>query len=87
MTYCASLAAAWFVAIGADAFCSSSIPLGLKDGINMTSDKPFKFKWKIFVAGLASIVLGYVLLAGSDITYAPILLVLGYCILVPLSFL
>ena len=46
-----------------------------------------KFKWKLFVAGLAAIVLGYVLLAAADITFAPILLVLGYCVLVPISFL
>jgi hypothetical protein len=47
----------------------------------------FKFKWKLFAAGLASIVVGYVFLAANDITFAPILLVLGYCVLVPLAFL
>lgn len=46
-----------------------------------------KFKWKVFVAGLAAIVAGYVLLAAADTTLAPILLVLGYCVLVPVSFL
>ena len=53
----------------------------------IVSNKPFKFKWKLFLAGMALIVAGYVFLASSDITVAPILLVLGYCILVPLSFL
>lgn len=53
----------------------------------MTTSKPFRFKWKLFLAGMVAIVLGYILLAGADITFAPILLVLGYCVLVPLSFL
>jgi len=46
-----------------------------------------KFRWKLFAAGMVCIVAGYVLLAAADITVSPILLVLGYCILVPLSFL
>lgn len=46
-----------------------------------------KFKWKLFIAGLAAITAGYVFLAMNDITFAPLLLVLGYCVLVPLSFL
>lgn len=45
------------------------------------------FRWKLFVAGMVAIVAGYVLLAVNDITVAPVLLVLGYCILVPLAFL
>ena len=53
----------------------------------MAKEKAFKFKWKLFAVGLASIIFGYVLLATNDITFAPILLVLGYCVLVPLSFL
>ncbi len=46
-----------------------------------------RFRWKLFGAGMAAIVIGYVLLAVNDITVAPILLVLGYCVLVPLAFL
>lgn len=53
----------------------------------MASNSVHRFRWKIFVAGMAAIVLGYVLLAVNNITIAPILLVLGYCILVPLAFL
>jgi len=45
------------------------------------------FRWKLFTAGMLAIVAGYVLLAINDITVAPILLVLGYCVLVPLAFL
>lgn len=45
------------------------------------------FRWKLFAAGMLAIVAGYVLLAVNDITVAPVLLVLGYCVLVPLAFL
>ncbi len=45
------------------------------------------FRWRLFGIGLAAIVLGYVLLAVNNITIAPVLLVLGYCVLVPLAFL
>jgi hypothetical protein len=37
------------------------------------------------VAGLVSLVLGYWLLAGGSITAAPLLLVLGYVVLLPLA--
>lgn len=37
------------------------------------------------LAGLAVIVLGYVLLAQGSITAAPLLLVLGYLVLLPLA--
>lgn len=53
----------------------------------MTKESTHKFKWKIFAAGMVSIIAGYFLLAAADITVSPILLVLGYCILIPLSFL
>jgi len=46
-----------------------------------------KFRWKVFAAGLVAIIAGYILLAAADTTFAPILLVLGYCVLVPVSFL
>ncbi len=53
----------------------------------MIEKRTYKFNWKIFIAGMVSIILGYVLLMMSDITVAPILLVLGYCVLIPVSFL
>jgi hypothetical protein len=46
-----------------------------------------RFRWKLFGVGMAAIILGYVLLAANNITIAPVLLVLGYCVLVPLAFL
>jgi hypothetical protein len=49
--------------------------------------KSFRFRWKLFLAGILAIVLGYVLLGAADTTISPILLVAGYCVLIPLSFL
>jgi len=40
-----------------------------------------KYPW--LVSGGAAIILGYVLLAAGDITAAPLLLVAGYCVLIP----
>ena len=42
-------------------------------------------RW-LFLGGIASIVLGLVLLSMNDAYLAPFLLVLGYLVLVPLSF-
>lgn len=39
----------------------------------------------LLAAGLASIVVGYVLLANGSTVAAPLLLVLGYAVLVPLG--
>ena len=41
--------------------------------------------WMILGAGVVSIVLGFITLSVGDITFAPILLVLGYCILIPVG--
>jgi hypothetical protein len=45
------------------------------------------FNWKIFLAGMIAVIAGYALLTANDITFAPILLVMGYCVLIPVSFL
>ncbi len=39
----------------------------------------------LLMAGLIVILIGYLLLGRGSITAAPILLVLGYCVMVPLS--
>ena len=39
----------------------------------------------ILIAAIVSIVIGYIALAQGSISLAPILLVLGYCILVPIA--
>jgi len=51
-----------------------------------------RFEWPfgprnylIFGIGLLTIVAGYISLAAGSITLAPILLVLGYCVLIPVS--
>jgi hypothetical protein len=39
--------------------------------------------WILFGSGLGAILLGFVLLSQGDITLAPILLVVGYIVLIP----
>ena len=56
----------------------------------MKSKNNNKFYWEntnsiIFAAGILSIILGYVFLARESLTLAPILLVLGYAVLIPVS--
>ncbi len=46
-----------------------------------------KNKLIILIVGLISIVAGYIFLAQDSISLAPALLVLGYCILIPLALL
>lgn len=40
----------------------------------------------LFVAGLLSVLVGYIFLIRGSITFAPVLLVLGYVVLIPISF-
>ena len=40
-----------------------------------------------FGIGLLAIIVGYILLGSGSITLAPILLVLGYCVLIPIAIL
>jgi hypothetical protein len=47
---------------------------------------PFtKKNYTLFAIGLAVIVLGYITLGYGSITLAPILLVLGYCVIIPVA--
>ena len=39
----------------------------------------------LLAAGMVAIVAGYVLLSGGDVVAAPLLLVLGYAVLIPLG--
>lgn len=39
--------------------------------------------WTLFGVALVMIVAGYVFLANGSITIAPLLLVLGYCVMIP----
>jgi len=51
------------------------------------ADEPMfgKNNWLLLGAGLVSIIFGFVALAAGSITVAPILLVLGYCVLIPIG--
>jgi len=46
-----------------------------------------KLNYILMAIGLAMIVIGYILLAVGDITGAPILLVIGYCAVLPAAIL
>lgn len=51
-----------------------------------TEQSPFKLRnYILFAAGLAMIVGGWFLLRAGHITVAPIMLVLGYCAVLPLA--
>jgi len=41
----------------------------------------------LLAAGVVSIVIGFFLLSNKEISVAPALLVLGYCVLIPMGFL
>jgi len=41
--------------------------------------------WLLFGGAIASLGVGYYLLAGGSTSLAPVLLVLGYCVLFPLG--
>ncbi len=54
--------------------------------------EPVKISWPfgrinyiLFAIALAVIAVGYITLAGGSITLSPILLVIGYCVLIPIA--
>lgn len=65
-------------------------PTGRARAATMTKSEglPFtKMNYYIFAVGLLSIILGYFTLSQGSITLAPILLVLGYCVIIPVAIL
>lgn len=46
-----------------------------------------KKNYAIMAVGLVSIIVGFITLANGSITLAPLLLVLGYCVVIPVSLL
>lgn len=46
-----------------------------------------RINYYLMALGLAFIVIGYIALAGGSITLAPILLVVGYCVILPVAIL
>ena len=64
---------------------------GAKSRKSSAGREAIRIRWErkniaLFGSGILSIVLGYVLLSQGDVTLAPILLVAGYCALIPLAF-
>jgi len=56
------------------------------------ASRPEEFKWpfgkrnyQVFALAVAVIIIGYVTLGQGSITFAPILLVLGYFVLIPIA--
>ncbi len=58
-------------------------PKGVREAISIRWERR---NIALFGGGLAAIAIGYLLLSQGDITLAPVLLVTGYCVLVPLAF-
>jgi uncharacterized membrane protein HdeD (DUF308 family) len=55
-------------------------------GARQRDDKVFgRNNWLILAVAVAVIILGFVALAYGSMTIAPIMLVLGYCVLLPLG--
>ncbi len=52
-----------------------------------TAAQPRDFDWRWWTVAIVTILLGYLDLARGGTTLAPILLVAGYCVLVPLAIL
>jgi hypothetical protein len=59
----------------------------VKKGAALAAPDFDKRNYVILGVGLLLIILGFVFLAGGDITISPILLVLGYCVIIPLGIL
>ena len=72
---------------------SGAFPLSLEKGSDSREERMRemhivrKFRKWILALGFVSIVVGYVVLGLGSISLAPVLLVLGYCVLVPLALL
>ena len=65
----------------------TSKPRGAAQG-SKAEGLPFtKKNYYLFLAALLVIVIGYVALSQGSITLAPILLVLGYCVIIPVAIL
>jgi hypothetical protein len=57
-----------------------------KIGVKEKYQLPFtKKNYLLFAVGLVVIIIGYIALSMGSITLAPILLVLGYCVVIPIA--
>jgi hypothetical protein len=59
---------------------------GKVDGSRTVGAAPFTLiNYVLFAVGLLDIVIGWFLLRGGHITIAPIMLIAGYCIIIPMA--
>jgi len=63
----------------------NKIKAGIKIKASRYSIKFTKKNYYTFAGGLISILLGYILLANGSIVAAPLLLILGYIVIIPVS--
>jgi hypothetical protein len=66
------------------------VPKERKQNIFTVKDLPIHFTKKNYIGfalGIVIIVLGFISLSYGSITLAPILLVLGYCVIIPVAIL
>ena len=64
------------------------VAAGLAPAVQDTEDgrTPFTLmNYLLFAGGLLDIIIGWFLLRGGHITIAPIMLILGYCVIIPLA--
>ncbi len=65
-------------------------PIGRAKAAMMSKPEGLPFKkmnYYIFLVGLLAIILGYFTLGQGSITLAPLLLVVGYCVIIPIAIL
>lgn len=61
-------------------------PRSSRAGVRSENSIPFtKKNYVLFSVGIVVILLGFLFLSRNSITLAPILLVAGYCVLIPLA--
>lgn len=72
-------------AVGAPTF---PLPMAKKTATQQPDPALFgRRNWQWLGAGIATIVAGFIALAMGSITLAPLLLVVGYCVLIPVGIL
>jgi len=61
-------------------------PKASRAGMRIEDSVPFSRKnYVLFAAGILTILLGFLFLSQNSITLAPLLLVAGYCVIIPLA--
>lgn len=64
----------------------SKTPRSIDDSETVRGAAPFTLaNYILFAVGLLDIVVGWFLLRGGHITIAPIMLIAGYCVIIPMA--